>query len=201
MLAVQAQFDNPRPSLFSCPATRAASSNLPNNRGYHRLLSAPGAIKEDDMPMALLVPLLLLFLFLARPMCWFPFIDEHEHISGPEMYGPSVCKRNTVGCLGCGGCLFGLQQDSALFLARVSTALFNLITAAVLFDLGWRLIDIRTGGLAVLLYAISPYAFFYERMGLTDTYVTVWALLAVWFAFRYTRRLSALDAICCGPRW
>jgi hypothetical protein len=94
--------------------------------------------------------------------------------------------------------LFGLQQDSALFLARVSTALFNLITAAVLFDLSRRLIDTRTGGLAVLLYAISPYAFFYERMGLTDTYVTVWAVMAAWFAFRYTRRRSTLDALCCG---
>jgi hypothetical protein len=150
---------------------------------------------------SVLLLLLFLLLRLTNVLSFPSFIDEHEHIQwARDVYDSHpFTGANTGRLFGLWWMsLFGLQQDSALILARVSTALFNLITAAVLFDLGRRLVDIRTGGLAVLLYAISPYAFFYERMGLTDTYVTVWALLATWFAFRYSRRLGTPDAMCCG---
>ncbi|HEX3051704.1 MAG TPA: glycosyltransferase family 39 protein [Aggregatilineaceae bacterium] len=148
--------------------------------------------------------LLLLFFLTLRLMdvLSFPgFIDEHEHIRwAREVYETRFFAGASSGRLfGLWWMsVFGLQQDNALWLARASTALFNLVGAAVLFDLGRRLANLWTGSLIVLLASISPYTFFYERMGLTDSYVTVWALLAAWFALRTVRRSSVVDAAACG---
>jgi hypothetical protein len=147
--------------------------------------------------------LLLFFVFVhSNEMLSFPaFIDESEHIRwASEMYDfhpfAGAHSGRLFGLWWMS--LFGLQQDSALFLARISTAILSMITAAVLFDLGRRLVDTKTGSLVVLFYVLSPYAFFHERLGLTDPYVTVWAMLAAWFALRYTRRVRILDALCSG---
>lgn len=153
--------------------------------------------------LAYLVPLLLLFAFVRLyDVLSFPvFIDEHEHIRwAREAYDwHFFAGANSGRLFGLWWMsLFGLQDDSALFLARVSTGLFNLIGAAVLFDLGRRLVDVRTGALAVVLYAAAPYAVFHERLALTDSYVTVWGLLAAWFALRYARRVSLVDAALWG---
>lgn len=50
--------------------------------------------------------------------------------------------------------LFGISD----FTLRLPTALFGVMTTMVVFHAGWRLFDWRTGLLAGLLYALSPWA-------------------------------------------
>lgn len=94
--------------------------------------------------------------------------------------------------------LFGLDGDGALAVARAATVLFSLITVAVIFDLGRRLVTREAGILGAVIYSAAPYAFFYDRLALVDPYVTGWGALALWFAVRHARRPRDGDALAAG---
>lgn len=71
-----------------------------------------------------------------------------------------------------------------LFLARVSVALASLLTSAVIFRIGKRLLDDGAALAAVGFYAFVPFAFFFERMVMADPAAGLFAALTVWASLR-----------------
>ncbi len=94
--------------------------------------------------------------------------------------------------------LFGLQGDQALFLARAATALFALIGAALLYRTAALLAGQGVGVLALFIYAVQPYGLFYDRLALTDSYVTPFALACLYFSLRWLRRGRPGAALAAG---
>src|SRR5579859_2496347 len=133
-----------------------------------------------------------LYHLLALP----PFIDESIHIR----WASDVYQGHFLSGAGDGRLLalwwmslFQLSGNASLWLTRYATILFCMINVAVLFNLGTYLGKTYLAGiLAAVFYILSPYAVFYERISMPDSYVAPWALLAVWFCFRYIRRGRSL---------
>jgi hypothetical protein len=70
----------------------------------------------------------------------------------------------------------------ALWVARAATILAGALGFAALMAVGRRLLGRRAGLLAGLLYIGLPYAFFYERMALADSFAAPQVTLALWAA-------------------
>jgi len=143
------------------------------------------------------------FTFLHfRKLLYFPaFLDEISHIDwANDLYElqPFTGARNGKLFGLWWMAIFGLQGNGALFLVRAATVLFNVLGAAALYSLARHLAHASAGVLVVILYALSPYSFFYSRMALVDSYVATWAVLMAWFAVRYVKRGRTSDAVLCG---
>lgn len=94
--------------------------------------------------------------------------------------------------------LFGLEGDGIIFVIRAATILFQTITIAGLFSLG-RYFGGRWGAfLASSFYILSPYALFYDRFALVDSYVAVFGIMTAWFSIRYTALGKRHDATLAG---
>ncbi|MCS7070074.1 MAG: glycosyltransferase family 39 protein, partial [Anaerolinea sp.] len=149
--------------------------------------------------------LLLLFIGLRLyDLLHFPiFLDEMSHIDwADDIYARQPFTGAANGKLfGLWWmALFALTGDPAIFLARAATALFALIGAALLYRTAALLAGRRAGLLALLLYAVQPYGLFYDRLALTDAYVTPFALPAPggWRAQLRGPIISAATALITG---
>ncbi len=86
----------------------------------------------------------------------------------------------------------------SLWIVRAGGAIFSLITAAGIYALSIRLTSKSTGIFVLILYGLSPYIFFYERLALVDTYVAAFGIIGALFAVRLSQRGRAADAILAG---
>ncbi len=147
------------------------------------------------------VLLIALFLRAHNTLLYPPFIDEAHHI----LWASDVYTLHPFTGASNGKLLglwwmssFGLYGDGALWLARVATGLFGLIGITALYRVGALLASPLLGLLAALAYSLSPFAFFFDRMALVDSYVVVFGILTTLFALLYVRRGRRLDALFCG---
>lgn len=153
------------------------------------------------------LPLLLLLLFhiairahnITRQV---PHVDEGFHVSraiqvwdfaqnpGRFMHG----KLLIYYWLG----LFDLQPVTSLYVARTAMALFSLITPATLYLLGKRFNNPATGLLAMLLYALMPYAVFFERLAMVDPFANTFATLVAWRSIVFAKRPTIREGVILG---
>lgn len=147
------------------------------------------------------VLLIALFLRVHNLLIYPPFIDEAHHIlwsSDVYTLHPFTGASNgkLFGLWWMAG--FGMYGDGALWLARAASGLFSLIGIAGIYRLGSILVAPWVGLLAALAYALSPFAFFFDRMALVDSYVVGFGILTALFALRYARNGRRADVILCG---
>ncbi len=141
-----------------------------------------------------LIVVLLWVQFLLRtdqPLKQPAFVDESYHVQRGEIVYD--LDRNPVGFsngkllfyywLG----LFAPRGDSALAVGRLAVALFSLITSAAIMALARELFGRAAMLPALALYALAPYAVFFERMALADPFAGGLAALAAWQSVRLAR--------------
>ena len=122
------------------------------------------------------------------------FIDEAAHIywAGHALAGGWMDGK-WLSIVIMAGAVRGLPVDS-LLAARLGTVALNLGSLLLLVGIGRRLGTRRAGLLAGLFYVLLPYAFFYDRLALTDHSMILFALLAVWFSLLLVEKPRPLIA-------
>ena len=160
----------------------------------------PDAQRKRLIPVTLLM--ILYFILSIHDLLRFPpFIDESWHIGfAQDVLSGHIFAGATHGkfLAPIWMALFIPMGISQLFLARAATVLFSMIGLAFVYGLTANLVNRRAALLAMLLYALSPYLLFYDRMALIDTYLMVFSVLVVWAAARLRQRVTLHDAILCG---
>jgi 4-amino-4-deoxy-L-arabinose transferase-like glycosyltransferase len=158
-----------------------------------------------------LIVLLLIVQFALRtyhPMEQPAFVDENYHVRRAEL--AYQFDRNPVEFSN-GKLLFyywlGLfvpTGKSALAVGRLAVAIFSLITNAGVAAVARILFGRRAMLPALTLYALAPYAVFFERMALADPFAGGLATLAIWQCIRLARatapsyRFGALIGLLVG---
>jgi 4-amino-4-deoxy-L-arabinose transferase-like glycosyltransferase len=94
--------------------------------------------------------------------------------------------------------LFEADPRNTLFTSRLGMAIFSVFSGAVLYAFGRTIHSHRVGVLALGLYAITPYAFFFERMAMADPITSVFALLLAWRSLTFARRPSLRAGLVIG---
>ncbi|MBZ0303977.1 MAG: glycosyltransferase family 39 protein [Anaerolineae bacterium] len=94
--------------------------------------------------------------------------------------------------------LFDGPPSTNLAAGRLAIALFSTITGAALFLLGRWLWNPYTGLLALGIYALLPYAFFFERMALADPFAAGFAVLVAWRSLAFARHPTLREGFAVG---
>ncbi|GEM_PF-731665 len=97
--------------------------------------------------------------------------------------------------------LFASGRDdlSTLYtLCRVVVVLFGLASFWLIYRLGKRLHDVRTGLLAALFLSIIPLHVMHSHFATTDVPLTFFVLLTLWAALRMTERRTPADYLIAG---
>lgn len=127
------------------------------------------------------------------------FIDEAIHIesardavAGHFAAGLKIGKWLSIQSLG----LFLRAFSDSLFSARFLIVLVGLANLILLFFLGgsYRNTSSFTRGIfSALLYVLTPYALFYDRLALVDQFQTLLLAFIIFFSIRITRRPAFFD--------
>lgn len=94
--------------------------------------------------------------------------------------------------------LFEADRQHVLLTSRLGMAIFSLVSAATLYLLGRLLHSSRVGLMALGLYTIFPYSFFFERMTFADPFAAGLALLALWRSLVFVRRPTWTQSAVLG---
>jgi hypothetical protein len=94
--------------------------------------------------------------------------------------------------------LFHGERNTALYTSRTAIALFSLLTAATIYWIGTEIAGGFVGILALALYTVLPFAFFYERLALADPFASAFACLLVWRSIVFGKRPSRRDGVWIG---
>jgi hypothetical protein len=148
---------------------------------------------------------LLLLIYVIRLMAlesFPPFIDETTHIYVAErivnesspLFQVWLGRQFTMWWLA----VFAAPYAAPIWIARMATLLVVMLGAGALLALGLRFGG--RGGMIVtgLLYAFSPFHFFFERLALADNIAGGLLLLATLFAARLRTRVNWRDALLAG---
>ena len=84
------------------------------------------------------------------------------------------------------------------WLSRVAIVTLGLLGAAALYGLVRSFVSHRAGLVALLLWIATPYALFYERMGLADSALSALAVVVVWIAWQMMRTPRYWLAVALG---
>ncbi|MBN1201922.1 MAG: glycosyltransferase family 39 protein [Anaerolineae bacterium] len=152
-----------------------------------------------------LIVALLIVQFALRchhPALQSAFVDEHHHIrraavvydfdQNPVSF--SHGKLLLYYWLG----LFGLGGDSELALARIAIGLFSLIGSAAAAATARDLFGRRAAVPTLALYALAPYALFFERLALADPFAGALAALTAWGSIRLARKPTVRRGLAVG---
>lgn len=82
--------------------------------------------------------------------------------------------------------------------ARLSIAMMSVLTAALVYQVGRQFGGDLAGLLALLLYALTPLAVFYERMAMADPLAAMLMTLTVWRSLILVRRPSLRQGVIVG---
>lgn len=82
--------------------------------------------------------------------------------------------------------------------ARLAISIFSVITAATIYLLGRWLFHPYVGLLALALYAILPFAFFYERLAFADPLAAGMMTLGIWRCLVFARHPTRKQAVIMG---
>src|SRR5258707_10130007 len=167
--------------------------------------ATPGKTRQTVTFSSLLpvIGLLLLYVLVRNQALssFPPFIDEIGHIrlaqqvlAGHVWIGATESKLLVPWWLA----VFQPYGPAAVWIGRAATILFSMIGLAAVYKLGAQLSFRWAGMLAVLVYILAPFLFFFERMVLTDPYMATCSTLCALFAARLLRRVNRADAVLCG---
>jgi 4-amino-4-deoxy-L-arabinose transferase-like glycosyltransferase len=150
-----------------------------------------------------LAPLLLqLFLRMHHITAQGAYVDEGVH----SMRGATVWKLDANPGRASDGKfllyyylgLFEAESTTALFASRAAIALFSLISGAAMYLFGRRFHSHTAGLVALGLYAVLPFTFFYERMALADPFAVGFACLVAWRSLAFGRCPRWRDGLILG---
>lgn len=130
-----------------------------------------------------------------------PFIDEMVHIHGSEQaYKQSILTNSNLGRQFTiwWMMLFQAHLGSPIWIGRVATLLAVLPGVAAMMGIGRLMAGVWGAALTGLFYLLSTYHLFFGRLALSDPIATSAVLLAIYFAYRLSRRAHWSDAILCG---
>lgn len=166
----------------------------------------PPAARDRPLaaPHLMVIVALLLVAFFVRAhnaLAMPAFNDESLHIRRSEIVWRfddpvSFTAGKLLGYYWLGA--FGFDRLDALHGGRLVYALAILIGAAATYRVGRALFGHAVGVLALLLYALSPYLVFYERMILADQLAAAFGMLAVWAGIRLARRPTPRAGLLSG---
>lgn len=95
--------------------------------------------------------------------------------------------------------------EDPLFAGRFLSVISGFGTLLGVFALGWKVFNIRVGLWAALLYIITPYTVFFDRMALVDPMLsafTVWSLFfAILLAQKVRLDLAMILGFILGGAW
>lgn len=154
---------------------------------------------------ALLLLIFLIHLFIrshhitALPL----FVDESNHIRRAAVVydfkqHPAVESHGKFLFYFVPGIFDLKQNDTAFFLSRMSVALSSLLTGAVVFVITRRLFNERAALIAAAFYALLPFAFFFERMALSDPWAGFISTVLVWQSIRFAANPTYKRALWVG---
>lgn len=86
----------------------------------------------------------------------------------------------------------------SLWLSRAVTVLLSLLTAAATYYMGRWVGGRTTARLALLIYAVMPFAYFYDRQAMSDPIMATFGALGLVFAIRAQTGLRLRDAVLAG---
>lgn len=149
-----------------------------------------------------IIALLLLHFFIRTHniLILEPYIDEGFHVSRAATAWDFVENPGSEGkfllyyWLG----IFEAPSTQSLAPARLSIAIFSLLSGATIFLLGRWLINYKTGLVALGLYTIFPLAYFLERMAMADPFAATLAVLLAWRSLVFAKYPSMLNAVSTG---
>jgi hypothetical protein len=127
----------------------------------------------------------------ALPM----FLDEAVHIQWAErLYGEGRILRPVASGRLLAVAAYGLALpfDDRLFAARLIAALCGGLTLAFILALSRRLFGTRAAFLAGLLYVMSPFALVYDRLALSDGFLSAWVMGLMLAACEIGRRPESI---------
>lgn len=147
--------------------------------------------------------LLLQFFFRAhRPTHQPFFIDEHRHIERAAAIAEFETHpaQNSLGkfLLYVWIAPFHTDPEHALHVSRTAVALFSLLGSAALYATTRRLFSNRAALIALIFYALLPYALFYERMVLADGIAASLGALTAWQSVYLAQKPTMRRAIGVG---
>jgi len=91
-----------------------------------------------------------------------------------------------------------LVVDNGLLAGRLAAALAGVASTLALYGLGRELVSRTVGGVAALLWALSPFTVFLARFAADDSVLALMAMLVCWSSVCLARRPSTRTAIMCG---
>lgn len=151
-----------------------------------------------------LATILVLAFFLSRLIAidlFPPFLDEMQHVHEAELSAQSSPFAFTGE-----GRIFTLwwymlyqpYRAAPVWLPRVATLLAVLPGLAAVIAIGQLAAGRWGAAFAGLAYLFSTSNFFFERLALADPISGSAVLVALWLAYRLSRRASTPDAVLCG---
>lgn len=130
-----------------------------------------------------------------------PFIDEMIHVHGSEqgfeispLENVDLGRQFTIWWM----MLFQAHREAPLWISRVTTVLTGMLAAAAVMGIGRLAARLWGATLAGLLYLFSAYNFFFGRLALADPISGAAVLVAIYVAYRLTRRAHMGDALLAG---
>jgi 4-amino-4-deoxy-L-arabinose transferase-like glycosyltransferase len=154
--------------------------------------------------LALILCLLFVGFFLhIHLLTGFPaYIDEYRHIARAQTVFTSA--QNPVEFshgklllyywLG----LFQPEGTNALFVSRAAVALSLVAGSTAVAGIARILFGSRAAVPALVVFTFAPYALFYQRLALADSFAGVLVALAVWLILRATRHPTRGAGIALG---
>lgn len=94
--------------------------------------------------------------------------------------------------------IFDLHPVTSLHIARTALALFTLITPATLYLLGKQFRGHGIGLLAATIYALMPFAVFFERLAMVDPFANAFATLLAWRSIIFAKRPTKREGVVLG---
>jgi hypothetical protein len=130
-----------------------------------------------------------------------PFLDEGIHVN----YSENILKTGPLSGSDDGRqfvlwwyLLFQSPASAPIWTARVATLLAVLPGVAAVIGIGRLAAGVWGAVFAGLFYLFSTYHLFFERMALADPISASAISVALYFAYRLSRRVNRWDACACG---
>lgn len=158
--------------------------------------------KQIYMAAAICLLLIHFFIRTHNILSMEPYVDEGAHITrAVEIWDfsrhPAQFSNGKLLLYFWLG-LFDERPSTNLAAGRLSMGLFSMLTAATIGLLGRWLWNKQAGLLALVIYAVLPYAFFFERMALADAFAGGFAALVAWRGLVFSKRPTLRQGVIVG---
>lgn len=94
--------------------------------------------------------------------------------------------------------LFEVPRVDYLLVSRLMVALSTLLGGAGIYALGKKLFDSPVGVMALFLYAVSPFAIFFDRLALADPFTLALSMVTIWCCLLWIKNPTVKMSIVAG---